>query len=866
MRSVLMCCLLILSFSALAEAQENTARRWRDGQEYYETGRYELALLEYDAILLSSESSLDRVTASMNRASVLGQLERWEEAIETLRGIAIDDSTPEAIRREYQDRLAFSLIKYAEEARRKVSLGEVEGSVDPLATIDVAIASTEEAYLLLQPRSQMDGAGIDRGKEARNSARALLSDLYQLREKVAEATATVGQRIAHLENRIEGTVRQLDALGIAESGDKAGRQQMDYLRQQSHRLENEWQWLRRWVYERLDDERVKAENAGLPEGVEEVPEGLLEARQIESLFSQGETLFRSGGDLLGEYRLWEARRSYSQAALWLRILRLYGDDGSVDDPIDYLLNKRVTDAEKAIDTDLPAAAASLWIDAGLAQQMAHQLIAALVTTAPADEERAFAQAQLRELQDRLSVEPAATEEDLLRAEYDSAFYRRVADEESAILLELHSRLLRQSAPDETLESVSWNKLLMQLRIVDTKLRLRSDVEDAVNARAAAARGVLSEALAYAEPPNYHQLTDVVERSLLAWNVRQYLVAKLEAAYVSHDRVGVARNMTSEILQISTETTLAAHEAVRKALPSEENGITTELIDDLEVHLSFAAQSDRIAADSLDRGVWDVGRVHLYAAREWIGAAKRLLVPDEKRPAAVLEDGIDKQSIALDLVLATDDIRRQVAVGEEDLSGLAGALLVLQGRVQTAVEGFVQAAQLAVEAQGGSWEEAAREEPWNEVLSLFREGYEAATQAFSELERSTYEASTVVLQQQQAIDRWQEALEKLSEKDDESKPDGQQPPPEGDGDGGDGDAGDSGDGDQGDTDGDSGSQDQDSSSQSEGQEGSQGDGTNERDGPSEGEQRALELLQQMEQEDAALRDATKQVPRKGLRPW
>ncbi|SCA64020.1 hypothetical protein SCG7086_BO_00010, partial [Chlamydiales bacterium SCGC AG-110-P3] len=60
MRRKLIFLLFAFIISAGLDAQENTARRWRDAQEYYETGRYELALIEYDTIMLASETTLEK--------------------------------------------------------------------------------------------------------------------------------------------------------------------------------------------------------------------------------------------------------------------------------------------------------------------------------------------------------------------------------------------------------------------------------------------------------------------------------------------------------------------------------------------------------------------------------------------------------------------------------------------------------------------------------------------------------------------------------------------------------------------------------------------------------------------------------------
>ncbi|SCA64021.1 hypothetical protein SCG7086_BO_00020 [Chlamydiales bacterium SCGC AG-110-P3] len=621
--------------------------------------------------------------------------------------------------------------------------------------------------------------------------------------------------------------------------------------------------MRHWVYERLDSERANADNAGVTEESKETPEGLLEAQQMESLFTQGETLFRSGGDLLAEYRLWDARAAYSQAGLWLRLLRMYGDERSVEDPIDYLLIGRIADAERSSDETLPSVAqTSLWNDAMLKQRMAYQLVDSLVEGTPNDEDTAYPQEQLRELRDRLSVESVATEESLQRARYDSVFYRRISDEEGIILLELHRRLQREADAGTVIGTGPWNNLLTQLHVVDAKLRIRGRVDETSTARVAAARGVLSEAVALTGAPTYHRLADVIERALLAWDALQYLIAKLESAQVSHERLVAVRHMTSETLQIATDSTRTAHEAVRKVMRNETTGLTNLQLDELDVHLSFAEQSDRMASEALERSIWPVGRVHLYAAQEWIGATKQLLEEDAKNPQTILKEGMVKQALARDLVLTVDGIHRQMVVGQDDKASLSGVLLVLQGRVQQSVEDFTAVAQSTIENQGGSWEQVASEEPWSDVLRLYREGLDASGKAFTALENASYDASTVVVEQQEAVDRWREALEKLSEKDDQ-KNSGDQPPPT-DGDAGDGDDSDDGDGEE-DSQGNQQGQDQEQNADAQSQN-QEGDSSSEQDGSSAEEQRALELLQQMEQEDAALRDATKQVPRKGLRPW
>jgi Ca-activated chloride channel family protein len=686
---------------------ETVPQQWRDAAASYEVEDYTEALSQYDAILRDELSSLERLTAQLNRAHVLAAQGRLDEAITQLKEIKLDRDAPDTLQDAYRRRLVVNLLR-----RARASSDLDQGLEDASEAITLLLTITTE--------QQHEGVIGDPEEETTSLVAFAKGVAYELRQRKAEKElqeAEISQNAAALEQqllvaipRMEGLLSLPLSLSVEQGKILAatlqrGIENLDRLREQLHAL--------------LD----KQESEGL-----------------ETLFSNAETEYRSIVDALREGRIEQARMLLGQARLSFGFLHRLSKEG-VEDPVNWLLNQRVT--IRGQEEKQPELARFLQAERVKADQLAQQVVAGLA----AAEEDPWRSTLLN----HLAGEMMQKSHDAL---YDRAFYQSLGTAEEEQLLAIHQAAL--TAPQQQpLPENLWSELQRNLAVTEKMLQLRSEQEEQEGDKVAM-QIILNESLLWEKPPTGEQLTELLERTLLAGDAQTYLLARikrLEAASTTLQKQG-SRN-TEAIDRHKREI-----EALRKAVDTLEK---QERWEGIAGDLQMAEESEKNAIEALP-DAQQQANFYLSDGQAWLQSTRERLEPPGGHAQEVLQQAIQKQE------LVASGNRNLGTVAAEDKANIDEALLTQQKRVIAAADRF------AVPEEGGS------KIPWEKVKTLVSAGRNEAQQLFRSLERQGRNQRVVEKHAAAAIERWQEALKLLQDPpkdeddpspDQEDSPDGQE---------------------------------------------------------------------------------------------
>ncbi|MCB1134955.1 MAG: hypothetical protein KDK78_01700 [Chlamydiia bacterium] len=224
------------------------------------------------------------------------------------------------------------------------------------------------------------------------------------------------------------------------------------------------------------------------------------------------------------------------------------------------------------------------------------------------------------------------------------------------------------------------------------------------------------------------------------------------------------------------------------------------------------------------GHFDTAIFMLQGAREEIRLAlASLRNARQLQSVLILSDAVDAQQFALRLNEALD----RVGSMEGSRKVLLDQLKTSQNRALQQIEPFTQSAAQELKVDQDALKSDGLPSPWERVMALYDKGKESADNAKLSLFKEYPDTPKALSDQNDAYKRWREALDLLRPESNEGAP-----------------------------------QDQDSDA-SEGEE--QNRDSEERRPPSASTQQALQLLQQMEMEDAPKSEKPAGV-KQGLRPW